>query len=89
MMNSLGFKAVSVSSATSCLDRHTGQLKIEDDHLKILARADNVFLALDQDSAGQKCADAFEVNELLNSDNVKRIEVAVRGQALRRPQGHR
>ena len=73
MMNSLGFMAVSVSSATSCVAKD-GQLKIEDDHLAILARADNVFLALDQDPAGQKCADAFEINELLNADSVKRIK---------------
>ena len=85
MMNSLGFMAVSVSSATSCLDRQTGQLKIEDDQLKILARADTIFLALDQDSAGQKCADAFEVNGLLNSDSVKRIKWPYEGKRFEDP----
>jgi hypothetical protein len=72
MMVSQGLLAVSVSSASTCVDSD-GQLKIEDDQLKILARADNIYLTLDQDPAGQKCADAFEVNTNFNSVQVKRI----------------
>jgi len=72
MMNSLGCMAVSVSSATACLDSE-GKLKIDEDQLAILARADEIFLALDQDPAGQKCADAFETDPAFNSNQIKRI----------------
>lgn len=72
MLNSLGYAAVSVSSATTCVDRD-GKLKIDEDHLKILARADHIYLALDQDPAGQKCADAFETDPAFNSVQVHRL----------------
>lgn len=78
MMNSLGYMAVSVSSATSCIDSD-GKLKIDEDQLKMLARADEIFLALDQDPAGQACADAFEIDTAFNSNQIKRILWPYRG----------
>ena len=73
MMNSLGFMAVSVSSATACVN-HEGKLKIDEEWLEILERADTVLLALDQDPAGQACADAFEASTIFSPDKVKRIK---------------
>ena len=57
-MRQAGFTAISVSSATTCLDK--GELTIEPDHMHILERAERIFLWTDQDDAGQKCAAAFE-----------------------------
>lgn len=71
-MASQGFTAVSVSSASTCVD-HNGHLKIDEEQLKVIARADEIFLALDQDPAGQKCADAFEINTSFPSNKVMRI----------------
>jgi|SRR5579883_870463 len=60
MMRSLGFNAVSVSSATTCLNKD-GSFKFDIAALQKLAEdADRVFLALDQDAAGSDCARAFE-----------------------------
>jgi AAA domain len=70
--------AVSVSSATACVDSE-GKLKIDDECLEILARADEIFLTLDQDPAGQKCADAFEINPAFNSNQIKRIQWPYKG----------
>lgn len=53
-----GFYAVSVSSASACLNAD-GTLKIVPEELARLERADSIFLALDMDAPGQKCADAF------------------------------
>lgn len=71
-MEAHGFHAVSVSSATTCIDS-AGNLKIEDEQLGILARAENIFIATDQDSAGEKCADAFERCDVFNKLQIKRI----------------
>ena len=57
-MESHGFNAVSVSSATSCLNQE-GQLKFAKEVLEGLSKAERIFLALDMDAAGQRCADAF------------------------------
>lgn len=84
MMNSLGFMAVSVSSATTCVDQG-GKLKIDESQLEILARADEIFLALDQDPAGQKCADAFETDPAFNGVQVKRIEWKYGGKRSKDP----
>jgi hypothetical protein len=84
MMNSHGFMAVSVSSETSCLDSE-GKLKIDEDQLAILARADEIYLALDQDPAGQKCADAFETDAAFTSNQIKRIQWEFRGKRFEDP----
>jgi DNA primase len=57
-MAAQGFVAVSVSSATTCLEN--GDLKILPEHIEKLKQAERVFLAFDMDTAGQKCAAAFE-----------------------------
>ncbi|HTC95710.1 MAG TPA: CHC2 zinc finger domain-containing protein [Terriglobales bacterium] len=54
-----GFAAVSVSSATTSVGSD-GNLKILSEHLEKLESAERIFLALDQDNAGLKCASAFE-----------------------------
>jgi len=59
MMETLGFHAVSVSSATACLT-NKGVLTIQPAHLEKLNRATRIYIATDQDDAGQKCAAAFE-----------------------------
>jgi hypothetical protein len=60
MMRSQGRNAVSVSSATACLDKE-GKFKFAPDVLQRLVEdADRIFLALDQDDAGNRCAKAFE-----------------------------
>jgi AAA domain/CHC2 zinc finger len=84
MMNSLRHMAVSVSSATACLDAD-GKLKIDDESLAILARADEIFLALDQDLAGQKCADAFETDHAFTSNQIKRIQWPYGGKRSKDP----
>jgi hypothetical protein len=84
MMNSLGHMAVSVSSATACIDSE-GKLKIDDDSLAILARADEIFLTLDQDPAGQKCADAFETDPAFTSNQLKRIQWPYGGKRSKDP----
>ena len=84
MMNSLGHMAVSVSSATACVD-HEGKLKIDEEALAILSRADEIFLALDQDPAGQKCADAFEADPAFTSNQLKRIQWSYGGKRSKDP----
>ena len=75
-LESHGFHAVSVSTASGCLkkDRQTGELSVDIDpaHLeKLLERAHVVYLALDMDKAGQECADAFE--KVLPSFKARRL----------------
>jgi len=70
-MQAHGFSAVSVSSATTCLQK--GELIIREEDLKKLQADDRkIFLALDQDAAGRACADAFE--KLLPAYQVYRLE---------------
>jgi hypothetical protein len=57
-MRSHGLSAISVSSATTCVQ--AGTLRICKEHLMGLDRADKIYLLLDQDAPGQTCADAFE-----------------------------
>jgi len=64
---SQGFPAISVSSATACLSRSNGgvfddptpSLKFSLDDLDKLRQVQHVYLALDQDAEGQKCAHAL------------------------------
>jgi 5S rRNA maturation endonuclease (ribonuclease M5) len=58
-MRSAGLIAVSVTSATSCLNSDQ-TLKIPDETIRRLDQAERIFLWFDQDEAGQKCASAFE-----------------------------
>jgi AAA domain/CHC2 zinc finger/Toprim domain len=82
-MEAQGFIAVSVSSATACL---TGdKLKIKDDLLQTLAKADHVLIAVDQDPAGEKCAAAFESCEIFNANQVKRVKWQYRGKRFHDP----
>jgi hypothetical protein len=53
-----GFNAVSVSSATTCLDNE-GNLAIRQEHLDELGKFEKILLILDSDVAGRKCAAAF------------------------------
>jgi 5S rRNA maturation endonuclease (ribonuclease M5) len=57
-MRSHGLSAISVSSATTCVQ--AGILRIRKEDLDALDRADKIYLLLDQDAPGQTCADAFE-----------------------------
>jgi hypothetical protein len=57
-MRQAGFNAVSVSSATTCLDH--GTLKINPDHLAIVNKAERIFLWLDMDDAGNRCTEAWK-----------------------------
>lgn len=59
MLVSHGLNAVSVSSATAVVNKDGG-LKIKPEHLAAAQEADKVFLALDMDDPGQKCAAEFE-----------------------------
>jgi len=60
MMRALSRNAISVSSATACLSKD-GSFKFDVAKLQKLANdAERVFLALDQDSAGNDCAQAFQ-----------------------------
>jgi putative DNA primase/helicase len=84
LMESHGFLAVSVSSATTCLDRD-GNLKIDPEYLEILATAERIILALDQDPAGQRCAEAFEQNQAFNPALISRMVWPYNGKRLRDP----
>lgn len=58
MMKAHGYTAVSVGSATTCLDK--GKLKIKREYLDKLHAMDcKIVLVLDQDKAGRECAKAF------------------------------
>jgi 5S rRNA maturation endonuclease (ribonuclease M5) len=57
-MRQAGFTAVSVSSATTCLDKD--ELRLDPAQFKILESAEKIFLWTDQDEAGNRCATAFE-----------------------------
>jgi 5S rRNA maturation endonuclease (ribonuclease M5) len=59
MLISLDLDAVSVSSAVSCIDRE-GRLKIDQEYLDLISGASHIYLMLDMDEAGQRCASAFE-----------------------------
>ncbi len=67
-MKAHGFAAVSVSSATTCMQK--GELIIQD--LQKLQADRKVFLALDQDAAGFACAEAFE--KILPAHQTFRLE---------------
>ncbi len=70
-MRAHGFAAVSVSSATTCLQK--GDLIIREEDLKKLQADDRkIYLTLDQDAAGRACADAFE--KILPAHQVYRLE---------------
>jgi hypothetical protein len=59
-MRARGYNAISVSSATACLNKD-GSFKFNVGELQKLAEdAERVFLALDQDKAGNECADVFQ-----------------------------
>jgi AAA domain/CHC2 zinc finger/Toprim-like len=58
-MVAAGFNAVSVSSASPYAGKD-GASKLVDEHRKKLEEFEHIFLCFDMDSAGQKCADAFE-----------------------------
>jgi DNA primase len=70
MMETQGFHAVSVSSATACLTSK-GTLTIQPAHLEKLKLATRIYIATDQDEAGQKCAAAFE--RILPRDKTYRL----------------
>jgi hypothetical protein len=58
-MRSYGYPAISVSSATACLDRD-GKLKFDEKLVnKIAARSERIFIATDMDAAGVTCAAAW------------------------------
>jgi hypothetical protein len=67
-MVSHGFPAISVSSATACLSRSDGSflddpgvtLTFSSGDLHKLSQVKNIYLALDQDAEGQKCAHALQ-----------------------------
>lgn len=84
LMEAQGRIAVSVSSASACVDKN-GELKIDPAHLKILDRADFVFVATDQDPAGNKCAEAFERCPDIASRKVRRIAWPYGGQRSKDP----
>jgi hypothetical protein len=55
-----GYNAISVSSATTCLNKD-GSFKFDVGELRKLAEdAERIFLALDQDKAGNQCAEVFQ-----------------------------
>ncbi len=58
-LRSNGFTAVSVSSATTCLNRDGG-FNIRKEHLDQLQSAERIFIVTDMDEPGQRCAEAFE-----------------------------
>src|SRR5262249_25442952 len=59
-LRSYGYHAVSVSSA-SVAANSAGTLNVEKKDIELLAQnAARIFLAMDMDAAGQRCAEAFE-----------------------------
>jgi putative DNA primase/helicase len=59
MMVSHGFPAISVSSATACMNSD-GTLKFSSDDIAKVRRVDNIYIAVDQDDAGKQCAKALQ-----------------------------
>ncbi len=58
-LKSHGFRSVSVSSATTCIDSN-GNLKFDKAVLdKLNETAERIYIATDMDSPGKRCADAF------------------------------
>ncbi len=54
-----GFNALSVSSATTCIDS-AGNLKFDKAAIDLLCeKAERIYVATDMDGPGQRCADAF------------------------------
>lgn len=70
MVRSHGIPCVSVSSATACVNKEGG-LQILSEQIAELQKAEFIFLALDQDKAGNECADAFV--RALRKYNVHRV----------------
>lgn len=61
MLKAHGYTAVSVSSATTCVDDKSGDLKIHQELLDSLgSKFEKIILLLDSDDAGRKCAAAFK-----------------------------
>ncbi len=56
-MRQAGFPTISVSSATTCLEKD--ELRIFPAHMEILQRAERVFIWTDQDEAGQEMRGGF------------------------------
>jgi hypothetical protein len=59
-LESHGLNAISVSSASACLNRD-GSLKFSPEDLEKLLQVKTIYLALDQDEPGQKCAAALKL----------------------------